>query len=364
MSRATRILVVDDVDQNRLLLEGMVESLGYEVETAGNGLDALAKLPLSVDLILLDVMMPGIDGYEVARRVRADGSFADLPIIMVTALDSREDRVRAVEAGANDFIAKPVDKTELRVRLSSQLKLKQAQDSLKRHQAELERTVEQRTDDLRRALHTLADEQLKTHEAHLDTIRRLVLAAECKDMDTAEHIQRMTQFGIVLAQALCLPGEDVEVLRHAIPMHDVGKIGIPDSILLKPGKLTPEEREIMNSHTLIGARILSGSPSNLLQAGEVIALSHHEWWDGHGYPAGLRHENIPLWGRICALADVFDALTSDRPYRRAMTNDDALELMQQGRGSQFDPDLFDLFIAHLDKVLAVQASFHRNGGRA
>ncbi len=360
-SSVQRILVVDDVDQNRVLLGSLVESLGFAVEMARDGHDALAKLALDVDLMLLDVMMPGIDGYEVARRVRADAKFHDLPIIMVTALDSREDRVRAVQAGANDFIAKPIEKTELVVRIGSQLKLKEAQDDLKRHQAELERKVEERTEALRRALETLADAQLKTYQAHLDTIERLVLAAECKDHDTAEHIQRMSRFGIVLAEALNLPPGEVEVLRYAIPMHDVGKIGIPDAILLKPGRLTPQERTIMNSHTLIGGRLLAGSASSLLQAGEVIALTHHEWWDGNGYPKHLHGEDIPLPGRICAIADVFDALTSDRPYRPALPNEQALELMRQGRGSQFDPDLFDLFLAHFDHILEVQASFRGNG---
>jgi putative two-component system response regulator len=361
MSDPKRILVVDDVDHNRTLMENLVRSLGYEVETAREGHEALAKLPLDIDLILLDVMMPGIDGYEVARRVRADGSFSDLPIIMVTALDSREDRVRAVEAGANDFIAKPVDRTELLVRVSSQLRLKEAQDALKRSHLDLEQKVEQRTHALRLALQTAADAQLKTYEAHLDTIQRLVLAAEYKDHATAEHIQRMSRFAIVLARALRLPPGEIEILRHAIPMHDVGKIGIPDSILLKPGKLSEEEREIMNSHTVIGGRILGGSPSDLLQAGEVIALSHHEWWDGGGYPRRLRGEEIPLSGRICTLADVFDALTSDRPYRPALSNEEALEIMREGRGTQFDPRLFDVFLAHLDDLFEVQASFRGDG---
>ncbi|HVS00199.1 MAG TPA: HD domain-containing phosphohydrolase [Thermoanaerobaculia bacterium] len=360
MSRAKRILVVDDLDHNRILLGGLVETLGYEVETARDGLEALAKLPLDVDLILLDVMMPGIDGYEVTRRVRADPIFCDLPIIVVTALDNREDRVRAVQAGANDFIAKPIDKTELLVRLSSQLKLKEAQDALKRSQTELENKVTQRTEALRQALQTMADAQRSIYDAHLDTIERLVLAAEYKDHDTAVHIRRMSGYGVILAQALRLPPGEVEILRHAIPMHDVGKIGIPDAILLKPGKLTREEREIMCSHTVIGARILAGSPSRLLQAGEIIALSHHEHWDGQGYPQGVAGESIPLWGRICALADVFDALTSDRPYRAALSTEETLELMWKGRGSQFDPALFDLLIAQLDAILEVQKDFRES----
>jgi putative two-component system response regulator len=315
LNGSSRILIVDDLDSNRMLLEDLVASLGYQVEPARDGLEALAKLPLDIDLVLLDVMMPGLDGYEVVRRIRADSALCDIPVILVTALDSREDRLHAVEAGANDFIAKPIDRIELQLRLSSQLRLKEATDALKRSQAELEQRVTQRTEALRRALETTVEAQRLTLEAHLDTIQRLVLAAEFKDRFTAEHIRRISLYGVVLAQALHLTPGEVEVLRYAVTMHDVGKIGIPDAILVKEGALTPAERKIMQSHTVIGARLLAGSASELLQAGEVIALSHHERWDGGGYPHGLAGEGIPLWGRICALVDVFDALISDRPSR-------------------------------------------------
>src|SRR6202166_4702867 len=354
MNEARRILVVDDVEQNLALLGGLVRSLGYEVETARDGLEALAKLALGVDLVLLDVMMPGLDGYEVARRVRADARTADLPIILVTVLDSREDRGKAIQAGPSDFTAKPVDKTELLVRISSQLRLKAAQDALKRSQAGLEEQVARRTEELRRTCEETADANRRTYHAHVDTIRRLVLAAELKDPDTARHIMRISRYSVVLARALHMSPGETEVLAHAVTMHDVGKIGIPDAILFKRGALDAEEKKVMESHTLIGGRILADSPSALMQQGQVVALSHHERWDGTGYPRRLRGEQIPIAGRICAVVDVFDAMTTDRPYRSAFPPDEALETMRQGRGAHFDPRLLDLFMDRLDEVLEVR----------
>ena len=354
MNEARRILVVDDVEQNLALLGGLVRSLGYEVETARDGLEALAKLALGVDLVLLDVMMPGLDGYEVARRVRADARTADLPIILVTVLDSREDRVKAIQAGASDFIAKPVDKTELLVRISSQLRLKEAQDALKRSQAGLEEQVARRTEELRRTCEVAADANRRTYFAHVDTIRRMVLAAELKDPDTARHILRISRYSVVLAKALHMSPGETEVLGHAVTMHDVGKIGIPDAILFKRGALDEEEKKVMESHTLIGSRILADSPSELMQQGQVVALSHHERWDGTGYPRRLHGEQIPLAGRICAVVDVFDAMTTTRPYRPAHSPEEALETMRRGRGAQFDPMLLDLFMGRLKEVLEVR----------
>jgi putative two-component system response regulator len=354
MSEARRILVVDDVEQNLALLGGLVRTLGYEVETARDGLEALAKLVLGFDLVLLDVMMPGLDGYEVARRVRADPRTRDLPIILVTVLDSREDRVKAIQAGTSDFIAKPVEKTELLVRISSQLRLKEAQDALKRNRADLEERVAQRTEELRRTVEETAEANRRTWAAHIDTIRRLVLAAELKDAETARHIVRISRYSTVLGRALHMSPGELEVLGHAVTMHDVGKIGIPDAILFKPGALDEKEKKVMESHTLIGSRILEDSPSELMQLGHVVALTHHERWDGAGYPHGLRGEQIPLAGRICAVVDVFDAMTTDRPYRAAFSPEAALETIRQGRGSHFDPQLLDLFLGRLDEVLSVR----------
>jgi len=357
---ATRVLAADDQEETRRVLQRALTALGYEVEVASDGIEALAKLPLGADLVLVDARMPGLDGFEVARRIRADREHGDLPIIMVTGLDSREDRLRAVEAGVNDFIAKPFELTELRVRTESLLRLKEATDALKQHRAELEQTVAKRTGDLRLALEGMAEAQRNTYAAHLDTIRRLVIAAEYKDRDTAAHIERIGVYSELIATRLNLPPGEVEIIRHASPMHDVGKIGIPDAVLLNPRKLDAQEWEIMKTHTTIGARILHGSPSPVLKAGETIALSHHERWDGSGYPAGLRGEDIPLAGRICAVADVFDALTNNRHYRDALPNETVWEMLQSERARHFDPGVLDVFLACRDAVEQVQK--RSNGG--
>jgi putative two-component system response regulator len=263
--RPKSILVVDDEESNCDLLEGLLEGLGYQVESAKNGLDALTYLQSNnahekFDLVLLDVMMPGMNGFEVARAIRQDPALNDLPIIMVTALTEKEDRLHAVEAGANDFVTKPIDKTELRVRITSLLKMKEAQDNVKQHRAQLEDLVKQRTRALERTMEKLIAAREEADAAHLDTVYRLAAASEYKDKDTAMHIRRVSSYCDLLARHLGLPDEEREALSVASPMHDVGKLGIPDAILLKPGKLNDEEWEIMQEHTSIGARILSGSP--------------------------------------------------------------------------------------------------------
>ncbi len=359
MDRIKRILIVDDEEQNRELLQALLESFGYESEKACDGFEALAKMKLGIDLILLDVMMPGMDGFEVATRIREDPVDGDVPIIIVTSLTDKQDRLRAVGVGANDFITKPIDKTELQLRTASLLKMKEAQDAIKKHSVKLEAMVAKRTADLRKALEDMVKAQRNTHEAHLDTIHRLSIAAEYKDEDTAAHIHRMSRYSELIAKGLSLPPGEVETVLHANPMHDVGKIGIPDSILLKPGKLDEEEWKIMKEHSIIGSRILSGSSSSVVEAGEVIARSHHEKWDGSGYPQGLRGEEIPLWGRICGVADVFDALTSNRPYKRAFSNEKALGIMREGRGTHFDPRPLDIFFECLDEVLSIQAKYRK-----
>jgi putative two-component system response regulator len=348
---------VDDEELNRELLQGMVECLGHESEIARDGREALARLSPAIDLVLLDVMMPGMDGLEVARRIRTDPEYGDLPIVMVTALADKADRLRAVEAGANDFIAKPVDRTELRVRTTSLLKMKAAQDAVKRHRAELETLVQTRTTALRLALTEVVDAHQETHQAHLDTIHRLGMAAECRDGQTAAHLERVGRYCALLARRLGLPEREVEILRHASLLHDVGKIGTPDAILRKPGPLTAAERELMQQHTLIGASLLRDSASEFLRAGESIVLSHHEKWDGSGYPNGLKGEEIPLYGRICAAADVFDALTSRRSYKEPFSNEEAYEILRSGRESHFDPRIVDLFFAHLDEIVAIQQQY-------
>ncbi len=349
-----RILLVDDEEFNRELLAAQLESLGHVWEEAQSGAEALALLDKRFDLLLVDGMMPEMDGFELVSQIRAQEDYKDVPIIMVTALNSHQDRMKAVEAGANDFITKPVDRHELHVRTECMLKMKAAQDAVKNHQADLERMIAARTSDLQNAMSEVVLGRQQIYEAQLDTIHRLALAAEHRDEHTASHIHRVSHYCGLLAWALDLPADETEHIQQGSIMHDVGKIGIPDSILLKEGRLGDAERGVMEQHTIIGADILCGSSSKLLQMGEIIALTHHEKWDGSGYPHGLKGEAIPLHGRICAVADVFDALTSRRPYKKAYTRSESREILCQGYGTHFDPRILDLFLANFEVVEVIQ----------
>ncbi len=352
----SRVLVVDDSETGLRSLCRTLEAFGHLVETAQDGPEALAKLRLGIDLILLDADMPGMDGFDVTTSVRADDRYSSTPIIMVTGLDSREDRLRALEVGVSDFITKPFEMVELYLRTEAQLKLKVAFDEVDRERAALERSVETRVADLRAALEELGDAQRRTYQAHLDTMRSLALAAESKSSDIKGHIERISRYSEVLARGLHLAPHAVEMIREASPMHDVGKIGIPDSILLKPGPLTTEEREIMRHHPEIGARILRESDAEVIRVGRTIALSHHERWDGTGYPNGLAGKEIPLEARICAVADVFDALTVSRHYREALSNEVAYRMLEAERGRHFDPEILDLFFDQISEIERVQVA--------
>lgn len=360
--RVRRVLVVDPHKEILESLQRLLISFGHEVEIARDGVEALSRLKLGVDLVLVDAEMPGMDGFELSRRIRSDAEFHDLPVMMVTGRDSKTDRLHAVDAGVNDFISQPVDPAELRLRSASLLRLKEATDGLKRHRAELELTVAHRTRDLRRALDEMVQTQRTTYAAHLDAVRRLALAAEFKDRDAASHIERVGRYCELLGRSLNLASQDVERLRFASSVHDVGKIGIPGSILVLPGKLHPAEHEVMRQHTVFGAYLLHGSKSELLQMGEAIAISHHERWDGTGYPKGIAGDAIPLAGRICAVADVFDALTSDRPYRAALPNHTVYDMMAAERGQHFDPAVLDAFLAQRSAVEAVQQQYRYIAG--
>jgi len=255
-------------------------------------------------------------------------------------------------------VLKPVDSAEVRLRTRWLLDLKRAYDRLSDHGRELERVVERRTTALRTALEEVTQAKRLTYDAHLDTIRRLMIAAEYKDKDTAGHVERIGTYAQMVADALGLSPGTVETIQHAAPMHDIGKLGVPEAILLKPGPLDESEWTLMRSHTTLGARILAGSPSPVIQMGETIALSHHERWDGGGYPNGLARDAIPLEGRICAVVDVFDALTMDRPYRHAVPTDRVVEMMKASAGAHFDPDIFDIFLGVLDDIMEVRARPH------
>lgn len=356
-----RVLVVDDDAEFRFLHSELLRTFGYHVDVASDGVEALALISPHVDLVVMDAAMPNMDGFEVARLVRGDPLVADIPIVMVTGLAGKEDRLRAFDLGINDFINKPVDPNELRLRARWLVSLKVAQDEIKAHGRKLEETVEVRTRELREALREVQEARLKTHEAHMDTIHRLTLAGEYKDRDTANHVERIGRFSQVVARWMKLPRDMVETILHAAPMHDVGKLGVPDRILLKPGKLDEEEWKIMRAHTTFGAQILADSTSDVIQMGERIALRHHERWDGKGYPEGMAGEEIPLEARICTVVDVFDALTVDRPYRKAVPVEEVIEMMKAERGSHFDPEVLDTFLDAREEIEAVRAEYLADG---
>lgn len=351
MAKKPKILIVDDDDKNLRLMEALLIPEGYEVIKASDGLEALEKIKEDPpDAVLLDIMMPKMDGYEVARKLKKTVETRQIPVVMVTALQDTDDRVRALEAGADDFLSKPVDKTELRTRVRTLLKVKAYNDYMLNYQKSLEAEVELRTYQLKKAFQ-------KIKKSSLDTILKLSKAAEYKDEETGDHILRMSNYSTAVARRIGLNEKTAEAILYASPMHDIGKIGIPDKILLKPGKLDPEEWEVMKMHTVIGAKILAGSDSGFIKLAEMIAMTHHEKWDGSGYPKGLKGGKIPLAGRIVAIADVFDALTSARPYKKAFSVEESLSIIKNEKGSHFDPDVTEAFFAVQEEILSIRESY-------
>ncbi|CCH48894.1 HD domain-containing phosphohydrolase [Pseudodesulfovibrio piezophilus] len=351
MSDGPLILVVDDEDRNRRLLEALLIPEGYSVKLAKDGYEGVEfSVKYSPAVILMDVMMPGISGFVATKQIKENPQTGIIPVVMVTSLDDVSDRVQALESGADDFLTKPVDRTELLARVRTLVKLKDYSEQLIHYHQELEREVERKTAQLSKALE-------KLRSSSLQTIFRLSRTAEFKDEDTGAHIQRMSHYSAAIALEMGLSDTVAEHILYAAPLHDIGKIGIPDRILLKPGKLDPDEWEIMKRHTTIGARILEGDPSGILRLGEVIALNHHERWDGKGYPRGLAGRKIPLAARIVSIADVFDALLSPRPYKEAFSVDKTLEIMAGMRGTNFDPDVSDAFMRILDKIMHIKDTF-------
>ena len=349
------ILVVDDQPQNVELLEAYLVPQGYEIVKAVNGDEALGKISGNqIDVVLMDAMMPGMDGFDVTRRLKSLEDTRDIPIVMVTCLNAVLDRVKALEAGASDFLSKPVDKAELLATVRAQMEVKAYRDHLKEYRNELEATVVQRTAELAQAFGRLK-------QASLNTILRLTRAAEYKDEDTGAHNTRMSNYSAIIARRMGLSAKVVETILYAAPMHDVGKIGIPDKILLKPGPLDEQEWQIMKLHTVFGHRILEGEGAGFVKLGEVVAMTHHEKWDGSGYPQGLKGRKIPLVGRVVAIADVFDALTSKRPYKEAFPLDKSLAIIREGRGTHFDPAVVDAFFISVDEILAVKEKYKDHG---
>ena len=331
------ILLVDDVADNLDILNAVL-SPHYRTRIALSGEKAL-KIALSAsppDLILLDVMMPGLDGYQVCERLKGDPGTRDIPVIFVSAMDEVEDERRGLELGAVDYIAKPISPALVLARVRTHL-------ALHDRNRELARQVGERTAEL--------------FNTRQQIIRRLGRAAEFRDNETGNHIIRMSHFCRLIGQAAGLGEKSVEILYQASPMHDVGKIGIPDQIMLKPGPLDAGEWEMMKRHPEIGAQIIGRHDDELLQAARTIALYHHEKWDGSGYPHGLRGEEIPLMARIAALADVFDALATARPYKEAWSLEKILSHIEAQAGRHFDPALIEPFKRALPEILRIQERF-------
>lgn len=341
-----QIVIVDDVETNLVLLRHFITQLGepHTVHSFTDPLQALAHCRQQVpDLLIVDYMMPTLDGIALIERLRAMPGRADTPVLMVTANDELAVRHRALEAGANDFLTKPLDKLEFRARMRNMLALRASQRRLEDRASWLAEEVLKATDEIARREH--------------ETIVRLSRAAEFRDPETGDHIQRMAHYSWMIAVRLGLPPEQQQLILQAAPMHDVGKVGIPDHILLKPGKLDEDEFSVMKQHPVIGHQILSDSASPLLQMAAAIALSHHEKYDGSGYPLGLKADAIPIVGRIVAVADVFDALTSARPYKPAWEIERAVRFLREQRGLHFDPECVDAFLSQLDEVLVVRRRF-------
>ncbi|GAA0678021.1 response regulator [Rheinheimera tangshanensis] len=321
MTEKQSLLLVDDEPTNLRVLRTVLQEQ-YRLLFAKSGEEALQLLEKEhADLILLDVMMPGLTGFDVCARLKANPLTCAIPVIFVTALKDEMDETKGFEVGAVDYITKPISPAVVRARVKTHLSLVQAQ--------ELKQT-------------------------RLQVIQRLGRAAEYKDNETGLHVMRMSHYAQVLALAYGFSEQKAEDLLHAAPMHDIGKIGIADSILLKPGKLTVEEYQEMQKHPLIGAEIIGDCESDLLKMAKAVALYHHEKWDGTGYPFGLSGEQIPIEARIVALSDVFDALTSARPYKQAWTIEATLQHIRAQKGLHFEPVLVDLLEQNLQQILEIK----------
>ncbi|MBX3332184.1 MAG: response regulator [Nitrospira sp.] len=350
------ILVVDDEEPIRRLLAYLLQSHGYPVEYAADAREARQKLSdQAFALLLCDVNMPGESGMDLVRYILKEHTHT--AAIMVTGLDSSVLANAALEVGAFGYIIKPFESNEVLIDVANALRRRRLEIENRLHRENLEDIVRTRTLALQQALDWLERSEKELRLSREETIQRLAIAAEFRDNSTAQHIQRMSHYSELLARKAGLSPERCDLIRTASPMHDIGKIGTPDHVLLKPGKFTEEEFGVISQHAEIGYKILSGSEAELLKVAALIAYTHHERYDGTGYPRGLQGEEIPIEGRIVAIADAFDALTTQRVYKPAFEISHAIDLMLKNRGKHFDPELLDLFVASTDEVTRIHDQY-------
>ncbi|MCB1829139.1 MAG: response regulator [Chromatiaceae bacterium] len=340
------VLILDDQSISRMILEELIRSIDGDinVQSFSDPVKALEWAKKNRhDLIITDFKMPVMDGVEFTQWIRQIPTCMDVPIVIITCVDDKSVRYRALEAGATDFLSKPIDHHECRARCKNLLQLRQQQQIIKDRARWLEQEVYTKTHELQ--------------QREKETLLRLAKAGEYRDEETGNHVVRMAEYAFLIAQELGLEDDTCNVIRHAAPMHDIGKIGVPDQILLKRGKLTRQEWNSMQVHTRIGYEILRDSPSCFLKSGAVIALGHHERFDGKGYPNGLLGDKTPIEARVAAVADVFDALMSERPYKAAWTMERTLDYMREQRARHFDPDCIDAFFTKLDNIMTIRHQF-------
>ena len=337
-----RILVIDDEPANLKLVDKILRGYGYcNITLIDDPRQVLGHYQAErPNLILLDLNMPHMDGYDVLAMLKELDDPLLPPVVILTAQHGREFKIRALEDGVSDFLGKPFDRIELLMKVRNLLDVHLAHSMLHNQKDTLEAMVRERTEEL--------------SVTRLEVVRRLGIAAEYRDNETGQHLERMSQISSLLARHLGWSTFECELMLHASPMHDIGKIGISDQILLKPGKFEPEEWETMKTHTLIGANILDGAFSDLLELAREIAMNHHEKWDGSGYPMALAGEKIPQSARIVAVADVFDALLFTRPYKKAWAVNDAVALIRENSGIHFDPEVVTAFDTCLPQILSIE----------
>jgi putative two-component system response regulator len=340
-----QVLIVDDTEINLILFGALVKKMDdCQAHVFAEPRQALEWVRNNIpDLVIVDYMMPELDGIEFIRLMREMPGRQLVPILMITANDQKQIRYNALDIGANDFLTKPIDKVEFLARARNMLSLNQARKHMADHASWL-------SDEVRKATREIVNRER-------ETVLRLCKAAEYRDPETGAHILRMAHYSLLIARELGLSEADQQLLLEAAPMHDIGKVGISDGILLKPGRLTEGEFDVMKQHAIFGYELLSGSSSKLLQAGAEIAKGHHEKFDGSGYPCGLKGEEIPIFSRIVAVADVFDALTSERPYKQAWNLHDAVDFLKQGMGTHFDPACVTAFLTAWDDVELVRSKY-------